>query len=204
MGTLKRQASKALRFKRLRHRLTHLDLAWQGFQYTKRREAVVALEAQAISLRQLVNASAGHLKERESVVTAAKLERVRLHEKLQEAQQVAFNLRSEKENAENQARFAEVRSQDLRERIRQVDNELAGLAAREAGAASRASKANPAPRRCTPATPKAPRRPVDVRVRQREARRGPAAASANPNPTCARSGRDLLMAENEITRHGPR
>ena len=54
MGTLKRQASKALRFKRLKHRLSHLDLAWQGFQYTKRREAVMELEASAIALRELV------------------------------------------------------------------------------------------------------------------------------------------------------
>lgn len=197
MGTLKRQASKALRFKRLKHRLTHLDLAWQGFQYTKRREAVVSLEAQAISLRQLVNASAGHLKERESVVSAAKAERVRLHEKLQEAQQVAFNLRSEKENAENQARFAEVRSRDLLERIAQVDNELAGLAAREAELQSRLEGESGAKAMHAGDTESAEE---SVRVRQREldeALRG----IGETESKLRQERQDLLMVENEITRH---
>jgi chromosome segregation protein len=197
MGTLKRQASKALRFKRLKHRLTHLDLSWQGFQYTKRREAVVALEAQAISLRQLVNASTGHLKERESVVTSAKAERVRLHEKLQEAQQVAFNLRSEKENAENQAKFAEVRSQDLRDRIAQVDNELAALAAREAELQSRLDGESGAKAMHAGDTESAEE---TVRIRQREldeALRG----IGETESKLRQERQDLLMAENEITRH---
>lgn len=197
MGTLKRQASKALRFKRLKHRLTHLDLAWQGFQYTKRREAVVTLEAQAIALRQLVGASSGLLKERESVVASAKAERVRLHEKLQEAQQVAFNLRSEKENAENQARFSEVRSQDLRERIAQVDNELAALSAREAEMQARLEGESGAKAMHAGDTESAEEA---VRVRQREldeALRGIGESESK----LRQERQELLMAENEITRH---
>lgn len=197
MGTLKRQASKALRFKRLKHRLTHLDLAWQGFQYSKRRELVVSFEAQSIALRELVNASAGHLKERESVVTAAKADRVRLHEKLQEAQQVAFNLRSEKENAENQARFAEVRSQDLRERIVQVENELASLEAREAELQSRLDGESGAKALQAGDTESAEEA---VRVRQREldeALRGIGESEVR----LRQERQDLLMAEGEITRH---
>ena len=44
IGSLRRQAAKALRFRRLRHRFTHLDLAWHAKQFGDRRSQVAALE----------------------------------------------------------------------------------------------------------------------------------------------------------------
>lgn len=197
MGTLKRQASKALRFKRLRHRLTHLDLAWQGFQYAKRREAVLTLEGNSLSLRTLVQASSSHLKERESVVAAAKAERVRLHEKLQESQQLAFNFRSEKENAENQARFAEVRTRDIEERILQVENELVALDAREAELNARLEGESGAKVMHTGDTESA-----EEAVRQRQRELDEALRGVAESESRLRIDRqELLMIENEITRH---
>lgn len=197
MGTLKRQASKALRYKRLRHRLTHLDLAWQGFQYEKRREAVVALEASVISLQALVGASQSALREREGVLSSAKADRVRLHERLQEAQQVAFNLRSEKENAENQARFSDVRARDLRERLAQVESELAALAAREAELHARLEGESGAKAMHAGDTESAEE---SCRVRQRELDES-LRAVADAESALRRERQELLMVEGELTRH---
>lgn len=197
MCTLKRQASKALRFKRLKHRLTHLDLAWQGREYARHREAVLKLEASAIALRELVNVSSSALKERESVVGAAKAERIRLTEKLNEAQQVAFNLRSEKESAENQAKFAEVRSHDLRERIAQVEDELAGLRAREDELTARLDGESGAKAMHAGDTESAEEA---CRIRQRELDTA-IQEIAGAESKLRQERQELLMVEGELTRH---
>src|ERR1700691_4344872 len=44
IGSLRRQASKALRYKRLSHRLRHMSLAWSAFQHARLTEALGALE----------------------------------------------------------------------------------------------------------------------------------------------------------------
>ena len=44
IGSLKRQASKALRYQRIKHRLTHLDLAYNTHQYAVRKAAVADVE----------------------------------------------------------------------------------------------------------------------------------------------------------------
>lgn len=132
LGSLKRQASKALRWKRAQHRLRHLDLAQLAHQYAERRAAVTELESRAGTLRETVAAQRGALREREEKIAAAKVERAELFQKIEQGTQMAFALRSEKENAEAQIRMSEVRQNDLRERIAQVEQESAALAARRA------------------------------------------------------------------------
>lgn len=132
IGSLKRQAAKALRWKRTQHRLRHLDLASLAHQYAERRAAVAALEADAGTLRGNVAALRDALREREETLAAAKVERAELFQKIEQGTQTAFALRSEKENAEAQAQMAEVRRNDLRERVAQVEQESVALEARRA------------------------------------------------------------------------
>src|SRR5881227_3764762 len=51
IGTLRRQAAKALRYKRLSFRLRHLSLAYSGFQYGQLASTLAGLEEQVIKLR---------------------------------------------------------------------------------------------------------------------------------------------------------
>ena len=56
IGSLRRQASKALRYKRLNHRLRHLALAWSGCQHAKIKETLDALEVSVGTLRREADA----------------------------------------------------------------------------------------------------------------------------------------------------
>ena len=51
IGSLRRQAAKALRYKRLHHRLRHLSLAWSGRQHATLAAGLAELEARVGSLR---------------------------------------------------------------------------------------------------------------------------------------------------------
>jgi len=127
IGSLKRQAAKALRYQRLKHRLTRLDLAHNAFFHTRRREAITRLEGLAETLRAATLQTTAGLREREERVAALKADRAGLHQKLQDAQQAVFDLRSEKENAENQAQFALARRDDLNARVAEIEREITAL-----------------------------------------------------------------------------
>src|SRR5471032_2216090 len=102
IGSLKRQAGKALRYQRLKHRLTKLDLAYNACFFGRRQAEVVRLETLAAEARAAAQGTAASLQEREERVTSLKSARAGLAQKLQDAQQAVFDLRSEMENAENQ------------------------------------------------------------------------------------------------------
>ncbi|GHB89810.1 chromosome segregation protein SMC [Cerasicoccus arenae] len=127
IGSLKRQAAKALRFQRFKHRLTHLDLAYNGHFYAKRANAVSELIERSTGLRGIVEQAEAKLKEAESSLERRRAERKELTTTLQEAQQTVFELRSEKENAESQAEFASIREKDVAERIENIKIEIATL-----------------------------------------------------------------------------
>ena len=132
IGSLKRQAAKALRYKRTQHRLRHLDLAALAHQFSVRRANIAGLETEAGTLRENVSVQRNALREREEKLAATKVERAELFQKIEQGTQMAFALRSEKENAEAQIQMAEVRQNDLRERIAQVEQESVALEARRA------------------------------------------------------------------------
>lgn len=132
IGSLKRQAAKALRYKRTQHRLRHLDLASLAHQFCTRRTTITELEACAGTLRETVSAQRNALREREEKLAETKVARAELFQQIEQGTQMAFALRSEKENAEAQIQMAEVRQNDLRERIVQVDRESVALESRRA------------------------------------------------------------------------
>ena len=123
IATLRRQAAKALRYRRLRHRFTHLDLAWHAKQFGDRRAQVAALETDAAACRLEVAALTEGLRDREAALLQARARRAELAEQVQLAQQALFELRTQRENAENEARTADLRSDDLASRLSEVRRE---------------------------------------------------------------------------------
>ena len=51
IGSLRRQAAKAMRYKRLNHRLHHLALGWSGFHHSQLTATLAERLAKGISLR---------------------------------------------------------------------------------------------------------------------------------------------------------
>ncbi len=132
IGSLKRQAGKALRYQRLKHRLTKLDLAYNACFFAKRQTEITRLEALAAEARAAAHGAASALSEREERVSELKSSRAELTRKLQEAQQAVYDLRSEMENADNQAQFSLVRRDDLAGRLTEIEQEVSTLRAQQA------------------------------------------------------------------------
>ncbi len=127
IGSLKRQASKAMRYKRLSFRLRHLALAQGNFQWRNLSSALTELEARVASLRGDADTRRATLDERTRALDAKKAARGTLSQRVQDAQQAVFDLKSQKEQAENASSMAEVRRTGLTERIASAKDDLGEL-----------------------------------------------------------------------------
>lgn len=127
INSLRRQASKALRFKRIRFRLQHLDLAHHGYQFDLLRGAISEMEERLRVLTGLVERQRVDLGRKEGEIEQKKSERTEANQRLQEVQQAVFDLRSRKEQAENKGRLADARSSDLDGRIGEAENEILSI-----------------------------------------------------------------------------
>ena len=117
IGSLRRQASKALRYKRLSFRLRHLSLAYSSFQYQQLATTLADLEGRVTALRTDAETRRAGFEEQNRAIEAKKAERSRLNQRVQEAQQAVFDLRSEKEQAENAANLAQIKRTGLVDRL---------------------------------------------------------------------------------------
>ncbi|MFY9924309.1 MAG: chromosome segregation protein SMC, partial [Opitutaceae bacterium] len=117
IGSLKRQASKAMRYKRLAHRLRHLSLAQSALQHGRLTEALAGLEAKLGALRAEAERRKSALDGQQSGLEARKADRSRLNQRVQDAQEAVFDLRSQKEHAENAANLAKIRRSGLADRL---------------------------------------------------------------------------------------
>ncbi len=131
INTLKRQAAKALRYKRIQHRLTHLDLANQTFQFTQHRNSVATLAEQSQNLRSRADAQHAALAEREQMLNECKTQRGELQLRVEEQQQQIFSTRSAKESTETNIKYSHARIQDLNERNLGIDQEITGIRAQQ-------------------------------------------------------------------------
>ncbi len=138
IGSLKRQASKALRYQRIKHRLTHLDLAFSAYRFTTLKGSIDAVADRADELRKKLEAHTDSMASDEAALATQKAARAELYDKMQELQQRVFKLRSEKENSENQAEFSGIRMKDLEARIAEYQKEIEGLEAQQNELAARA------------------------------------------------------------------
>jgi chromosome segregation protein len=117
IGSLRRQASKALRYKKLAWRLRHLALAHHGFHHAQVSGNLAQLEEQVIQLRAAAETRRTHLQQQQSALEEQKTRRTRLNQRVQEAQQAVFDLRSEKEQAENAANLSQIKRSGLTDRL---------------------------------------------------------------------------------------
>jgi chromosome segregation protein len=127
IGSLRRQASKAIRYKRLSFRLRHLSLASGGWQWTQLSAIIAALEAEVTRLRAATEVQRGKLEAHQRELGEIKSRRSDYNQRLQDAQQTVFDLRSGKEQAENQAGVARIKKTGLEERIQSSRDDLAEL-----------------------------------------------------------------------------
>lgn len=138
IGSLKRQASKALRYQRIKHRLSHLDLAFNAYRHQNLSESIDKVAKRANEIRKDLDAHTEALDADEESLAVKKLARTELFEKMQDLQQRVYNLRSEKENADNQSEFAGIRSKDLEGRIAEYQGEIDDLEAQKDALAEKA------------------------------------------------------------------
>jgi chromosome segregation protein len=127
IGTLKRQAAKAMRYKRVSFRLRHLALAHSGFQYGQLSTVLADLDGRVAALRGDADTRRTSLEERTRSLDEKKSARSSLNQRVQDAQQAVFDLRSQKEHAENAAGMAEVKRTGLAERIAAGRDDLTEL-----------------------------------------------------------------------------
>lgn len=124
IGSLKRQASKAIRYKKVKHRMSHLDLAVNSYNYQQRQECMGKLEEKVEGLKEFVGGLQGIQEVEEEIVGQKKGERGQLYEKLQSVQQGIFDLRMQKDQLENRSGLALVRKSDAQMRIEEIRKEL--------------------------------------------------------------------------------
>lgn len=117
IGSLRRQASKALRHKKLTWRLRHLALAHHGHNYAHVSAAIAQLDEQFIQLKAAAETRRAHLQQQQSALEGQKTRRTQLNQRVQEAQQAVFDLRSEKEQAENAANLSQIKRSGLTDRL---------------------------------------------------------------------------------------
>ena len=117
IGSLRRQASKAMRYKRLSHRLRHLSLAWSAFQHGQLSAMLHGLEDKVATLRTEADARRTRLESEQTALDERKARRGRLNQRVQDAQQSVYDVRSQKEAAENQANLAQIKRSGLEDRL---------------------------------------------------------------------------------------
>ena len=117
IGSLRRQAAKAMRYKRISFRLRHLSLAWTGYHHAQLAASLGELDGKVHALRSEADARRANLETQQAMLEEKKSGRSRLNQRVQDAQQGVFDLRSQKEQAENQANLAQIKRAGLEDRL---------------------------------------------------------------------------------------
>ncbi|PWU06353.1 MAG: chromosome segregation protein SMC, partial [Verrucomicrobia bacterium] len=124
IGSLKRQASKALRYKRLKHRMSHLEMAYCGYDYGIHQGLIRKLEEQVVGIKEKVEKLQSKQELEEQLVGEKKAERGMMYEALQSRQQEIFELKSQKDQFENKGKLALIRKNDTASRIVEIEREF--------------------------------------------------------------------------------
>jgi chromosome segregation protein len=127
IGSLRRQAAKAMRYRRLAHRLRHLSLAWSAYQHGRLAQTLTELESKLAGLRAEADKRRSALEGQQSGLEARKADRSRLNQRVQDAQQAVFDLRSQRDQADNQANLANTKRSGLVERLAVAKDSLGEL-----------------------------------------------------------------------------
>jgi len=117
IGSLKRQASKAVRYRKLAHRLRHFSLALSAHQHGQLLESLGLLEGTLAGLRAEADRRRAALDAQQAEIESRKAERSRLTQRVQDAQQAVYDLKSQRERAENEANLARTKRGGLADRL---------------------------------------------------------------------------------------
>lgn len=127
IGTLKRQASKALRFKRLSHRLRHLDLSLNSKNYSEQKKNVEKDESDFAVISKEFEEFRLSLLQKEEELALLRSQRAQINSRLDSLRASSAELRSQKETAEHTSEFSLLRKKDLSDRIAQILSETEAL-----------------------------------------------------------------------------
>ncbi|MBP6865776.1 MAG: chromosome segregation protein SMC [Candidatus Didemnitutus sp.] len=127
IGSLRRQAAKAIRYKRLSFRLRQLALAHGSRQWGQLSQALNEFEGRVAGMRGDAESRRATLDEKTRSLDEQKSARAALHQRLQDTQAMVFELRSQREGAENAANMAQVKRSGLAERLASAQDGVAEL-----------------------------------------------------------------------------
>jgi chromosome segregation protein len=130
-GSLKRQAAKAVRYQRVHHRLVHLELAHNAFEYAGLKDLLREQREKLENLAAQLRKDAGTLQESEASLARKREEALSLRTRLEESQKSVYNLRTEKDNASNRYEMAAYRDEDVGKRLGEIEQEMAELRTQE-------------------------------------------------------------------------
>lgn len=124
IGSLKRQASKALRYKRISFRLRHLSLAHSAHHHGKLAVTIAELSEKLAGFRSEAAERRAKLESEQGALEEKKAERGRLNQRAQDAQQAVFDLKSQREAAENSSNLAQIKGSGLADRLKSSRDNL--------------------------------------------------------------------------------
>ncbi len=127
INSLRPQASKALRYKRLSYRLRHLVLSQSGWQHAQLTATLADLQSKVGALRTSADTRRASLEEQQSAIEGKRSERSRLNQRVQDAQQAVFDVRSQKEQAENASNMSSIKRNGLADRLGSARSSLGEL-----------------------------------------------------------------------------
>ncbi len=142
IGSLKRQAMKAIRYKKISHKLRHLDIGYSAYQYQTMSSSLDTVDQSSNELQTELDKLANELESKEGSLIVYKEERQTLIQKVQDSQQSVFDLRSMKEQASNAADMAQIKIVSLAERMEQATQEIASFEAQLGEIASKVDEHN--------------------------------------------------------------
>lgn len=124
---LKNQACTAVRYEKLKTRLTHLDLAHYAYQFGNRKNTVTALE-------QKVAIAITDFKEKQSALNLfeksldeKRTARVALTLSVEKAQESVFSLKTERDDHLHKRELAHTRKEDIAQRLQSLNKEIQDL-----------------------------------------------------------------------------
>ncbi len=127
IGSLKRQAVKALRYQKLSHRLKHLDIALNAKIYLEQSTLIAADELKLNEINTSLEKLNLELGQRQKTLEETRAKRTALLENLDLLRNASAELRSQQEQAQRNCEFAQVRKKDLLERGENIQAEISKL-----------------------------------------------------------------------------
>jgi len=124
IGSLKRQASKAVRYKRLTHRQSHLEIALHAYQIRELDSSIAELVGESEKANTEASGHRQKIQELEESLTTERSRRAETYQQIEALQETLFEHRSTAENAGSKANMLQARRGDHKQRIDRLEAEI--------------------------------------------------------------------------------